>query len=155
MLLDDHKIALLQAPYTSIWAGSCAADDQAEVIRLSGATVQDDRQHINLFVPERYTRAFISNVGANPHISFLFASIQTFESYQVKGLFISQRPCTSEEVTYQRNYMHGFAQSMHAIRIKTASLFEQYLQEPCLCIEMRGEEMYEQTPKVGTGNKIG
>ena len=155
MLLDDSKIALLQAPYTSIWAGSCSETNEAEVIRLSGAMVQEDRQHINLFVPKRYTQSFLSNVAANPAISFLFASIQTFESYQVKGVFISQRACTPEEVAYQKRYMQGFAQSMHEIRIKTAALFKEYLQEPCLCLQMRGEDIYEQTPKRGTGNKIG
>ena len=155
MLLDNSKIALLQAPYTSIWAGSCATTNEAEVMRLSGAMVQEDRQHINLFIPNRYTQTFLSNVAANPAISFLFASIQTFESYQVKGIFIRQRTCTPEEVAYQKCYMKGFAKSMHDIRIKTASLFEQYLQEPCLCIEMKGEAIFEQTPKPGTGNKIG
>ena len=154
MIISDHQINLLQASYTSIWLGSCSSDYIPDMVRLSGARVAEDKLHLNLYVPQLYTHTFFKNVQENAKISFLCSSTLSFEAYQIKGLYLDWRPCTSEEVDYQQQYLNGFAKNLEDFGLRSGFNFVNYYKEPGIAIRMRSEEMYEQTPKSGTGNKI-
>ncbi|WP_224995796.1 hypothetical protein [Cesiribacter sp. SM1] len=126
----------------------------ADILRLSGIVVAEDRLHLDLLVPEQYARTFFKNVAENRKISVLCASVFSYEAYQVKGIYLGFRPSTPEEAEYQKNYFYGFSRSMLDIGVKSGLFFADYYQEPSLAIRMKSEEVYDQTPKVGTGNKI-
>ncbi len=154
MLLKEPQLKLFHAHDTSMWASSCSLDFKTEVARLSGALPALDGIHLNLFIPEQYAHTLLSNLAENNKLSFLFASTSTYESYQVKGTFLGYRSCTTEEMSYQKNYIEGFAQCMRGLGIKAGPRFAPYYREPSIAIRMKGEAIFEQTPKTGTGTKI-
>lgn len=154
MLLNDHQIRLLQAHITSIWLGSCVPEQSTDIMRLTGARLAEDKLHLDLFVPVQFTETFFNNLQENQKISFLCSSTRTFEAYQVKGIYLGHRACTQEEIRYQQAYMEGFTQNLVAIGVKAGLAFANYYQEPTIAIRMRSEEIYEQTPKAGTGKKV-
>lgn len=154
MELTDHQINILQHPFTSIWFGSCAMGQSTDIVRLTGARIAEDKLHLDLFVPEYYAGTFFKNVQENKKVSFMCSYTHTFEAFQIKGVYVSHRACTQEEVGYQLAYMQGFAQNLLFLGIKAGLSFEKYYRNPSMVIRMKGEEIYEQTPKTGAGNKI-
>lgn len=155
LLLNDQQMSLMQAPYSSIWMGSCSLERTPDIARLTGVLIADDRVHLDLFIPQKYANTFFNNIQNNLNISFLCASTQSFEAYQIKGIFINWRHCNAEEQRYQQNYVQGFANNLIGIGVRSVVNFVNYYQEPSIAIRMRSEAIYEQTPKAGTGNKIG
>lgn len=153
-MLKDNQISILHADSASIWAGNCSAGHTPDIIRLSGALVAEDRLHIDLLVPQRYTETFFKNIRENPKISLMYSSILTFEAYQVKGVYLNHRPCTPEEIGYQHTYLAGFGRNVLTLGVRAGLCFSRYYTEPSIAIRMKAEEVYEQTPKAGTGNKI-
>ncbi|WP_224995794.1 hypothetical protein [Cesiribacter sp. SM1] len=155
MLLTDHQTDLLQAHYTSTYVGYSGANSLTDIIKLSGVLVNEDRVHIDLFVPELYTQTFVKNIQENVKLSCLFTSVYTLETYQIKGTYLGTRPCTAAEINLQKAYVEGFGQHRVNLGMKNGLAFVKYYREPGIAIRMRAEEIYEQTPKTGTGKKIG
>lgn len=154
MLLTEHQISLLQAPFTSIWLGCGTSDKKADIIRLSGMLVAEDKIHLDVFVPQRFTPAFLMHIQENPKVTFLGSSILTFETLQIKGTYLNHRTSSPAEVSYQKEYLQGFSQAVTSVGVKAGNGFNHYLSEPCMTIRMKAEEIYNQTPKAGAGNKI-
>lgn len=154
MLLNEYQISLLQAPITSIWMSSCTPGEYTDIVRLSGLRIAEDKLHIDLYVPQHYSDTFLRNIQVNQKISLLGSSTHTFEAYQVKGVYVSHRACTQEEIQYQKKYMEGFAQNLVLLGIKAGLVFANYYKDPCIAIRMKSGEIYEQTPKPGAGKKI-
>lgn len=154
MLLTDHLVSVCQSPLSSLWSGSYSPDHKIEIIRLSGALVAEDRLHVDLFVPSRYASLYLRNVAVHPRVSLMFSHTHTFEAFQVKGDFLSWRPCTPEEVSYQRSYMQGFAENLVSIGLPNGMKIYAYFEEPAIAMRLQAREVYEQTPKSGTGNRI-
>lgn len=154
MLLSNHHISILHDHSSSIWSASCSPDFRTEIIRLTGIRVKEDKLHLDLFVPEKYSRLYLKNVADNPKICLSFASIYTYEAYQIKGLYQGFRPCSAEEHDYQAAYMKGFVNSLLSIGLSNGLNMYEYLSPPCLRLSILPQEIYEQTPKKGAGTKI-
>jgi hypothetical protein len=114
----------------------------------------EDKMHLDLFVPEKYSRLYLKNVQDNPKICLSFASIFTYEAYQIKGIYQGLRPCTAEENEYQAEYMNGFVHNLLNSGLSYGLNMYGYLSPPCFSLSMLAQEIYEQTPKKGTGTKI-
>jgi hypothetical protein len=154
MFVNDHQTSLFQAHYSSIWIGSCSSDFIPDMMRLTGLQIAADRIHADLYVPQRYTTTFISNVEKNKTISVLASSVHSFEAYQLKGQYLGSRPCNAEEEQLQQAYVRGFAQTLQQLGLRNGLNFRKYYQDPSLAIRMKIEALFEQTPKSGTGNKL-
>ena len=154
MELTDHQIGLIHASFSSTYLGSSSSNRLTDIIKLSGAKVADDKSHIDLFTSQQYTKAFFKNVHENPRVSFLLTSIYTLEAYQLKGIYIGHRLCTAEEIKYQMAYVEGFARHRVNIGMKNGFAFTTYYRDPSIAIRVKAEEIYEQTPKTGTGKRI-
>jgi hypothetical protein len=154
-MLSDHLISLIEASSSSLCAASCTPDLDTEIIRLTGARVAADRLHIDLYCPERFTSIFLSHVSRQPNISIVISSVPTFETYQIKGSHISTRQSTVEEGEIQRHYIKGFGLALMHVGLRNGYRIETYCQEPGVVIRLKAEEIYEQTPRKGTGNRIG
>jgi hypothetical protein len=124
------------------------------MVRLMGARIEADRSHITAFVPVKQGKTVISNLANTGKISLLTADVYSYESYQVKGKYVSHRNCTQEEVAYQIEYVDKFTDALTTQGFPKNSLSEVYLQQPCIALLIMAEEAYEQTPRKGTGQKL-
>jgi hypothetical protein len=87
-------------------------------------------------------------------LTFLTAIIYTYESYQIKGSYISQRESTGEEIAYQKAYMDGFTDALATQGLSKDKGYKAYFRQPCVALRIAVEEVYEQTPKKGAGGKL-
>lgn len=78
----------------------------------------------------------------------------TYDGYQYKGTFIRSRPCTEDEVMLQSQYMESFTQILSEFGYSKEGLYRLYFSQPSIAIEFKVHEVYDQTPRKGTGEKI-
>ncbi len=153
-ILSDKLIANIERSTTSFWLCNANQNLETDMVRLMGARIEADRSHITVYVPVKQGKTVISNLHTTNKISLLTADVYSYESYQLKGKFLSSRDCTEEEAAFQREYVNKFTDALATQGFPKNSLPEVYLQQPCIALRMLVEEIYEQTPKKGTGKKL-
>jgi len=153
LLKNDH-LSILQAATTSLWLGNSSLLHGPDMMRLTGARPAEDQFHLHLYVPEKYTFRFLENIRENKKVSHLFSCVYTFKTFQVKGLYVAHRHCTPDENSYQHTYLEEFGKTAVNIGINSGMSFINYWEDPAICFIIRPQEIFEQTPKPGAGNKI-
>ena len=154
VILTTSLVQCLQARDSAIWAASSTAHHQTDIVRLSGIKVEPDRQQLVLYVPELFSVPFLNNLVVNPAISLLFASVYTYLSYQIKGNYLQHWPCTAGEIANQLEYLDMFTDVMIEVGLPKEKFYQAYAHQPSIAIRMQAEEVFEQTPRKGTGEKI-
>ena len=154
MILSERFRQLVSDPLAAIWASNCNRRLEPELVRLSGVQVEADSERLLLFVPLKYGAEFVSNFANTHKLSFLMAIILTNESYQLKGDYLSHRACTEPEVAYQRRFLSYFCNALENQFLPSDRAFQAYFDQGSIAVRMLVREVYEQTPKAGTGKKL-
>ncbi len=152
--LNDKLTGIIESRLTSIWLCNRNARLVADVTRLMSARVEPDRQHVLAYVSGPGGAGVLANLAVAPGLTLLMAIMDTYEAYQVKGTCTGQRACTPEEVAYQRAYVEGFADALARQQLPRERAIAAYFRQPSVAVRLRVEELYEQTPRKGTGERI-
>ena len=152
--LNDKLTRIIESQTTSIWLCNRNARLVPDVARLMSARVEPDRQHVRVYVPAPGAAGVLANLAVAPGLTLLMAVMDTYEAYQVKGTYAGQRACTPEEVAYQRAYVEGFADALAGQQLPRERAIAAYFRQPSVALRLRVEELYEQTPRKGTGVRI-
>ncbi len=153
-LLSDPFIQAIQADHAALWLSNAGANGQPDVVRLLAVRVEADREHLTAFVPLPQGQGVLDNLAVTPRLAFLFALIVGTTSYQLKGTYASHRPCTAAEVAFCRDYLTRFGRVLVGQGFSPEKAFAAYFSPSGVALTMRVEEMYEQTPKAGTGERM-
>lgn len=95
----------------------------------------------------------IKNLRENKMVSLVQANILNFECYQFKGSYISHHDSTSEEKADVENYFNKMNEALIKIGVQDGLVYN-FPHDPTITIEFEVEQIFEQTPKIGTGNLI-
>ncbi len=153
-ILNDALIRILEGTESSLWLCNRDAQRVPDVVRLMGVRVEPDRRHVVGYVSRADGEALIDNLHVTPQLTLLTALVHTYESYQFKGVYTGQWACSAEEVAYQRAYVEGFARASIPYSLSSEKITQAFFRQPALAVRMRIEEIYEQTPRKGTGERI-
>jgi hypothetical protein len=155
LILSDSFIRDIQAEFAALWLSNADAGGQPDLVRLLAVRVEPDREHLTAFVPLPGGQRVLDNLALSPRLSFLFALVLGGNrSYQLKGTYGSHHPCTEAEVAYQQDYLNRFARVLVEQGFSPQKVFAAYFSPSSVALTIRIEEMYEQTPKPGTGGRI-
>ena len=130
--------------------GTRNAEMQPEYQRVLGGYVDED-ERFNFFFDIPTARHTIRNLEENQDVVLVGCS-NTFESYQLKGKALKWYESTEEELKMIDEYFKKFIDSMAAFGISDSVL--NYPHSKMMTLTMEVHEMFEQTPKPGTGQKI-
>ena len=95
----------------------------------------------------------IENLKNNKMLSLVQAYPLTFECYQFKGTIIRYNDSTSEEKKEVDNYLNNMNETVQKIGIKDGVVYT-WPHDKTISIEFEVEQIFEQTPKFGTGNQL-
>ena len=154
MILNERFRQLVSDPVAAIWASNYNSKLEPELVRLSGVQVEADGEHLQLFVPLKYGVGLIDNFAYNHKLSFLMAIMFTNDSYQLKGDYLSHRDCTASEVAYQKHFLNYLSNALKKQFLPSDRAFQTYFDQDSIAVHMLVREVYEQTPKKGTGEKV-
>ncbi len=153
--IDREKLKrLAESPECAIWLSNSDTELRPDIIRLIGNFMDFEKSELTVFAPLERCAGILNNLKHSPKLSYLMASLATLESFQIKGHFISQTPCTDAEVTIQHDYLTRFIDFTNALGFDASPVWNLYFQQPSIKITLSIDEIYEQTPRSGTGKKV-
>jgi hypothetical protein len=127
------------------------ANKKPEIHRALGAIVMNESR-IKFFFDGVTARRILENITDNHLISVVTCS-DTFESYQFKGKSFGFSHVTEEENQEVMDYFQKFSDLMVVFGLRDKLVYN-YPHTQMMCLVMDVEDVYEQTPKVGTGQKV-
>lgn len=115
--------------------------------------VEDDREHLTVFVFEQAAPAVLGNLERHPEIAVLFDRPTEHRAFQAKGRFVSSRPAGPRERAEVERQVDAFRGELDAIGIPRA-LTAGWSYWPSVAIRFRVEQLFEQTPGPGAGEPL-
>jgi hypothetical protein len=131
--------------------GTRDADLKPEYQRVLGCRVVDNN-HITFYFDLPTSRNTIRNLETNSELVIVGCS-NTFESYQLKGKAIRWAKATPEEISNRDEYMVRFSTDMMVFGLP-GNIVYNYPHSEMMSVLMEVADIFEQTPKAGTGEKI-
>lgn len=114
-----------------------------------------DQEYLKILYMSELSPGILINLQRNSLITLNVISAYTFESFQMKGKYISHENLTVEDKKYKENYLRGMIELIEEMKFGLSpKSLEKYSQLDAIAVIMKVEEIYEQTPKKGTGEKI-
>jgi hypothetical protein len=115
--------------------------------------VHDDRVHLTVFLYEKAAPAMLRNLQRHPEIALALDQPTSHRACQVKGRFVSARRGRTTERAEVERQVNGFFTELEAIGIPPA-MVTGFKTWPCVAIEVRVTQLFEQTPGPGTGEPL-
>ncbi len=154
MILSDKILKIPAQSDFVFWTATVGNNNICELSRVSGFIIEDDGEHITFFLPLQLFKLIEPTLKKNANMSFLMVSVESFESYQIKGKYVSHKPCPEEDVDLYGIKIMRVIDIVSGMGLNGNKVFGYLLEQPSIAITMHCSEMYEQTPKPGTGGKI-
>jgi hypothetical protein len=117
------------------------------------ARVHDDRAHLTVFLYEKAAAAMLRNLASHPEMALAFDLPTSHRACQVKGLFLSSRRARTAERAEVKRQVEGFIADLEAIGIPRA-MTAGWTFWPCVALELRVTQLFEQTPGPGAGEPM-
>jgi hypothetical protein len=146
------KLAAFIIQPNGMGMGTIDQNLKPEFHRVLGASYIDD-EHIKIFIDEATAGRTLSNLQQNPRMAVVMVDTINFESYQFKGKWISTEKCIGEDLQRFESYMKEFDYNVTQLGF-TPGVVYNYPHSTMLTLIMQVEEIFEQTPKKGTGQKL-
>lgn len=126
---------------------------QADGAAVWAARVHADRARLTVFLYEEAALGMLRNLEAHPEIAVLFDQPTTHRACQVKGRYLGARRARPAERALVDRQVEGCAAELEAIGIPRA-MMAGVKTWPCLAIELRVTDLFEQTPGPGAGEPL-
>lgn len=141
-------------PGFAFWVALVGENNICELSRTSGFQIDVQNQTITTFIPQSMFTMLEPTLKPNAKLSLLMASIRDFESYQVKGNYLNYSESSTEQVNFYLDNVMKTKEEITALGLDGAGIMGYLLKTPSIAVTMKCEEIYEQTPKPGTGHLI-
>jgi hypothetical protein len=151
-LISDELASFLQSG-VSINVATRDDELQPEGAIAWAARVHDDRSHLTVFMPESSARAMLRNLKVHPLVAIVFDKATSHRACQVKGRFVSIRRTRVAEHAEVERQLDEFFVDLEMIGIPRA-MTAGWKIWPCMAIEMRVTQLFEQTPGPGAGEPL-
>ena len=121
-----------------------------DLVRGFGAVVDPDRATVTLYLPDAVNARALGNLKADPRIAAVFCRPRDYQTYQIKGRCIGTRPAGSVDRELQRRYCEEFFQAVREVGLAHP---ERWRYSPSTAVELRVEEVFDQTPGPHAGTR--
>ncbi|WCL47780.1 hypothetical protein [Leptospira sp. GIMC2001] len=110
---------------------------------------------IQIHIPEVMSKRPMQDLKENPMVALTLADMTNFFARQVKGRFLEARPSSSAEIAQINHFQDKIKELMgNFFGPDLADGWKRYIVDPSVCITMEVQDVFEQTPKKGTGEKL-
>jgi hypothetical protein len=120
-----------------------------------GAVARPDEDVITVFLPTAQNMDNLRNVRSNGKVAFLIGHDEGHETYQIKGEYIDDRPCTDEDRAIQEVYRKKF---ISKFKPEVGELMDRLVQShpyaESTALSFRATAIFDQTPGPGAGQRI-
>ena len=152
MILSTQLKEHLKGPKAS-YLGTRDKDYTTDIIRALGITVTGP-DSLKFFIAEPTAHKALDNLRANKIVTLSVTNILNLESFQLKGRLINVIPVNDEEIKFIKEFVLQFEEAAVRMGLPIGLVTNYMLHLPALAVEFVAEQIFEQTPKIGTGKLI-
>lgn len=143
----------LQNNAMAYWMANANEQKVCNISRVSAVKKHSD-EHLVLYVPASFLDPLLPHLENQKEISLLMASLNDFESYQFKGHYVEYTSITPEDVAYYTPKLNALIELCNSMGLKGNLIFDPFLTQKNVAVTFYCREIFEQTPKKGTGKPI-
>jgi hypothetical protein len=121
-----------------------------ELVRACGAVVDPDRTTVTLYVPDSIGARSLESLEKHRRLAAVFTRPCDYMSLQIKGRYLGSRKTGSVDRELQRRYREEFFQAVRDVGLVRP---ERMIFASNLAIELRVEEIFDQTPGPRAGER--
>ena len=115
--------------------------------------VHEGGDQVTVFLHEIAAREMLRNLKSHPGIAIDIDQPTSHRACQVKGVYLSSRRARPEERALVHRQLEGLATDLEAIGIPRP-MTTGWKVWPCMALEVRVTQLFEQTPGPGTGGPL-
>jgi hypothetical protein len=138
---------------TSILVGAVDEHGQPACCRAIALTSNDDLASVTAYVPVATSRALIASVAMTGRMAVVVSEPVGHRATQLKGTIGTTRLARDEERDLVRQRLEQLSEMLNVIGVPRR-LTRSVAHWPAFAIEMRVEEVYEQTPGPQAGTRL-
>jgi hypothetical protein len=146
--LKDH----LRGPRFS-YLGTRDKDFNCDLVRAFASSVTG-HDTVKFFIAELTAAQTLDNLRSNKIVTLSVTNVFTSESYQMKGKVLNVGPASGEEMEVIAQYIDEFEDTVLAAGFQKGLVKDNFVYHPALAIEFVVENLFDQSPKVGTGQQV-
>src|SRR5918994_557986 len=149
----DARLSKCVAPGVSVIVGSVGTEGNPSCCRAVGLRSDDDLATVTVFVPIATSKDTIANVAATRRLAVVTTHPISHCATQLKGIVEHTRPARGEEQSFVVEHFGGFGGVLNAIGYPLR-VTRSVVHWPAFALEMRVEEIYEQSPGPKAGTRL-
>ena len=148
MILSAHLKEHLNGPQ-AFWIGTRDADLIPEAVR-GAVVIVKPLNVLRILVQKEQAQKTLENLRHNRRVALSSIDPSNLESYQFKGTFIKSEDATAEELDLIKERKVVFNEVLLTWGLPDGLVYK-LPTFPTIALEFEIEEIFEQTPKQGTG----
>jgi hypothetical protein len=152
MLTNQRISEFLKSTKLGMAMATRDANLKPDFCRVLGVQVVD-QDHLRFFIDKKSNPTSVKNLQPSAPIALTTTRADNFESYQFKGKFEKLTECSDQDKQAVQDYLHGFNEAVIALGLRDGIVYNYPHSNPYALL-MEVKEIFEQTPKPGTGNKL-
>jgi len=140
-------------PGVSVIVGSVDADGNPSCCRAVGLKTDDDLATVTVFVPVATSQDMMANIVATERLAIVTTHPISHCATQLKGVVERTRPARDDEEPFVVEHFAGFGGVLNTIGYPLR-VTRSVTHWPAFAVEMRVDEIYEQSPRPKAGNRL-
>jgi hypothetical protein len=149
----DERLQKGLAPGVSVIVGSVDADGNPACCRAVGLRTDDNLETVTVFVPTATGAETVANVAATKRLAVVTTHPISHCATQLKGRVEKTRQARDDEEAFVMHHFAGFGGVLNTVGYPPR-LTKSVVRWPAYAIEMRVEEIYEQSPGPKAGSRL-
>ena len=133
--------------------GAVTDSKQPVIARFFGFKYDNPITTLTVYTFKKDAQRVVDLLSKGSKLSIAVSNVSNFKTCQFKGIYHSHYITPEEEMHYPRENNIKQAKFMNMFGVPT-EVWESWKFEPSVAIVMNVEEIFDQTPRVNTGNKI-
>jgi hypothetical protein len=149
----EERLAKGVEPGVSVIVGSVDAEGNPSCCRAVGLKSDDGLSTVTVFVPMATSRETMANVAATGRVAVVTTHPISHCATQLKGIVEHTRPARDEEEPFVASHLGSFGGVLNTIGYPLR-LTRSITHWPAFALEVRVEEIYEQSPGPKAGTRL-
>ncbi|HUP41399.1 MAG TPA: pyridoxamine 5'-phosphate oxidase family protein [Vicinamibacterales bacterium] len=149
----DDRLAKCVEPGVSVIVGSVDVDGNPSCCRAVGLKTDDELATVTVFLPVATSGDTIANIAATERLAIVTTHPISHCATQLKGVVQRTRPAREDEESFIVEHFAGFGGVLNTIgyplRVTRA-----VTHWPAFALEMRVDQIYEQSPGPKAGTRL-
>jgi hypothetical protein len=151
--MSDARIQRCLEPGVSVIVGSVDTLGNPACCRGVGLRSDDDLASVTVYLPVATSQETIANVAANGRLAVVTAHPLDHCATQLKGIVSTTRLARDDEEPFVRGHLGGFGSVLNKIGYPPR-LTKAIRHWPAFALEMKVDEIFEQTPGPRAGTRL-